>query len=310
MRTHFAMGVVGAVFLAWTGAALGQSGDDVSREHGMLRGWWNLEEMVDDGELLNATFIGEKIVKDRRVSIGNRLIKIVNPVTGSERTWSFRLEPKTSPRRLEIVNDHDEQVPGIYRFEGDKLIMCLSSGDKGSPPTEFSAPAGSGHVLLTMSLVPTEQIAAEEAKAAAAAEAARKAEAAKSDHHLVAAISRTEAASPREVERSRDVELARMLVGKWRMTDSQGTVTVELRDDGSMSASRIWDKALKRMFQGTTYSTGSWTVANGGVTARVTGSTSRRMLDDVFFGHIRSIDSRTVVLTDVLGRVQTATRAQ
>ena len=41
----------------------------------------------------------------------------------------------------------DSNFLGIYKIEGDKLILCLSMG--GERPKEFASPAGSKFMLVT-----------------------------------------------------------------------------------------------------------------------------------------------------------------
>jgi uncharacterized protein (TIGR03067 family) len=63
---------------------------------------------------------------------------------------TFRINATKDPRQLDITfgtgPDKGQTLLGIYRFEGDRVRVCL--GVPGKPrPTKFEAPAGSGLVL-------------------------------------------------------------------------------------------------------------------------------------------------------------------
>jgi len=63
---------------------------------------------------------------------------------------TFRIDATKDPRQMDITfgtgPDKGQTVLGIYRFEGNRVRVCL--GLPGKPrPTQFASPAGSGLVL-------------------------------------------------------------------------------------------------------------------------------------------------------------------
>jgi RNA polymerase sigma factor (sigma-70 family) len=68
------------------------------------------------------------------------------------RGWSYALHLSTTPRGLDLISNgmDGETWPGIYRFDGDTLTICISSVSKDARPAAFDLPAESNRVLLTL----------------------------------------------------------------------------------------------------------------------------------------------------------------
>jgi uncharacterized protein (TIGR03067 family) len=65
---------------------------------------------------------------------------------------TFEIDATTEPKTIDFTQVSEGRtegrvIPGIYEIEGDTLRVCRTTGGKGRP-TGFSAPAGSGRVLL------------------------------------------------------------------------------------------------------------------------------------------------------------------
>jgi uncharacterized protein (TIGR03067 family) len=61
------------------------------------------------------------------------------------------LDPDQSPKAIDVIPDggpsRSKRVPGIYRFEDDKLILCMADADQ-PRPREFKAEKGSRQTLM------------------------------------------------------------------------------------------------------------------------------------------------------------------
>jgi uncharacterized protein (TIGR03067 family) len=113
-----------------------------------LQGTWRFVSCEVDGEKTpperlraggKAEFVFEK---DRfRVTDGK-----------NRRAGTFRLEPGGGSGRIDLTDttDPDEHDPspqlGIYKFEGDHLVICLSGGK--DRPTAFESKRGSANNVL------------------------------------------------------------------------------------------------------------------------------------------------------------------
>ena len=66
------------------------------------------------------------------------------------------IDPTKKPRAVDLTmtegDDKGKTFPGIYEFGDDTRTVCLASAGK-DRPTEFAAPAGSGHILAVLKRV-------------------------------------------------------------------------------------------------------------------------------------------------------------
>ena len=66
----------------------------------LLQGSWTMESMQDNGDSYSPQMIQQKLAKDGRVEIGNKLIRFTSPATGQER------ELRVPARRVEESQGH------------------------------------------------------------------------------------------------------------------------------------------------------------------------------------------------------------
>lgn len=64
----------------------------------------------------------------------------------------IELDPTAEPKTIDVLPDggpnRGRRTPGIYRFEGDSLTICMAPPG-GARPDAFEAQAGSGRSLMT-----------------------------------------------------------------------------------------------------------------------------------------------------------------
>ena len=133
-------------------AQIGPSPAELERAHRLLAGTWDVLEMVDDGETLSHDLIRSKLAEGGRIRVVDRSFEIVNPATGEARKTAFRIDPSETPRRIDVISRDDRILRGIYRFEGDQLVICQQSKPEEPRPDTFEARAGSGRMLLRLKL--------------------------------------------------------------------------------------------------------------------------------------------------------------
>ena len=133
-------------------AQTGPSAAELERAHRLLAGTWDVLDMVDDGETLSHDLIRSKLAEGGRIRVVDRSFEIINPETGEARTTAFRIDPSQNPRRIDVISRDDRILRGIYRFDGDQLVICQQSKPEEPRPDTFEAPAGSGRMLLRLKL--------------------------------------------------------------------------------------------------------------------------------------------------------------
>jgi uncharacterized protein (TIGR03067 family) len=108
-----------------------------------FQGSWHFVSVITDGTPAPSDQIKGTVLK-------NDGTKFTFKDPQSSGAGTFRIDASKNPRHLDITfgtgPDKGKTVPGIYRFLGDRVRVCLALPGK-ARPTKFEAPAGSGHVL-------------------------------------------------------------------------------------------------------------------------------------------------------------------
>lgn len=111
-----------------------------------LQGEWALvgldvrEKLVPAEKLAGTTLV---IKKDRYTTI----------VKKKEYPASFTLDPKQDPKHIDMLIPDDSGTPqlskGIYKIEGDKLIICRGQAPGGERPRNFVSSATTDVFVVT-----------------------------------------------------------------------------------------------------------------------------------------------------------------
>jgi uncharacterized protein (TIGR03067 family) len=125
----------------------------------MLAGSWQFVSIDDKGEKLGPKLVETRFARDGILTVADRRMTIINPVTGEQRTATYRIDPSKTPRRIDLFTRDDRILRGIYKFESDSLIMCLQPGEGKDLPQEFSSPAGSDLILVRLKALSAASVA-------------------------------------------------------------------------------------------------------------------------------------------------------
>jgi RNA polymerase sigma factor (sigma-70 family) len=117
-----------------------------------LEGTWVVEASVVDGDKPEdkpGVDYGETAPGARWVFAGEKLtLKAVQRVN---RELTYRLDPKSDPKAIDLIDSSAGTLLGIYSFEGDTLKICVVPPGKDSKrPSKFSSERDSMTALLTL----------------------------------------------------------------------------------------------------------------------------------------------------------------
>ncbi len=263
----------------------GPSAGELRRAHELLSGNWDILSIVDDGELLGPDLIRAKFAANGRVQIGTRSVAIISPKSGERRLSAIRIDPSKTPSEVDVTTQFDEVLKGIYRFDGDQLLLCMAKRDDDERPSAFEAPGGSNDLLFRLKMVPSES--AHEPEPAVAQRASKTVDSSK----------------------EKDEQIRQQIVGSWTLDDWQGNLTLVFRADGTFVATRTWRSGLKRLFEGnTTTSEGRWNYNRGLLDTLITSTMDPKLLSRSYNYWVQSIGDTTIVVKNLFGELRTARR--
>lgn len=139
-------------YLLFTILAAGSSVESAEpkSELDRFQGNWQVVELSENGRVIPREAIGEWLPSGGRLTISENAIISTSPHDGQKSVKLFSVDATQYPRGIDLVTRDKSPVKGIYRFDEDRLVICLGDPDDGPRPTEFSAPADSRRMLLVL----------------------------------------------------------------------------------------------------------------------------------------------------------------
>jgi uncharacterized protein (TIGR03067 family) len=113
--------------------------DKPKAEPGKLEGHWVVESYLAGGKVeaeragMHLSFDGKSVV--------------VAEEKGADVAYAAR--PKTDPPEIDLTAANN-LIPGIYKIEGDTLLLCFPKAGGTDRPKKFASPAGTTIVLMTL----------------------------------------------------------------------------------------------------------------------------------------------------------------
>jgi uncharacterized protein (TIGR03067 family) len=116
-----------------------------------LQGTW----LADSVELMEMRLPPDMVKRVRFVFSGGHL-RATMP-TGEVEQGTFKLDPTINPKEMDIIDKADQKgLFAIYRFDGDRLHVCLTQ-DK-DRPTEFKSKLGTVRGMIVLRRAPPEEV--------------------------------------------------------------------------------------------------------------------------------------------------------
>lgn len=105
---------------------------------GTFEGEWKIESYIQ-GSKPNENRIGTVF------QIGDGKVVTV----GKKEQVDYKLNPKADPPEIDLGTEK-ETIRGIYKLDGDTLILCFPKGKGSERPAKFESPADSNIVVMTL----------------------------------------------------------------------------------------------------------------------------------------------------------------
>jgi uncharacterized protein (TIGR03067 family) len=121
---------------------------DAKKDVDKIQGTWAMAQIVRGGKTVSdkeATDKAKVIFAGEKMTISGE---------GRERNFTFKLNEDATPKSIDLTaldgTFKGETNPGIYRFEGETMQLCLPNVSSKDRPKDFAAPEGSIVVLITL----------------------------------------------------------------------------------------------------------------------------------------------------------------
>ena len=292
--------------------------NDINR----LGGHWRVVEMIENGQAIPEDQMRQWLPGGGVLEIVDYTVVFQSPIDGTKSTKTFRLEPTSYPKKIVIMQRDQVTGSGIYKFDQDRLVLCISK-QASQIPNQFSAPAGSGRDLIVMERFDPGRSSVPGLNAPFPARKPVQMQTAQAQQSATVqaqpASSTVPAAqpTPAPVVADRvaaqvltDTQVKNMAVGTWRINDSEGSIDIVFEANGRFQTYR-YTRALSNfhvIFVPTPVSSGNWSISNGRLIANVTSSTRIDRVNQSFVPAVRSISGTDMILVDHLGRVDRAVK--
>lgn len=276
--------LISVSLLLLTGIGRSVLADDAS-EKKQLQGQWEVTELVEDGKVIPREAIREWLPSGGKIEINENAMSFNSPEDGRKHVKVFSVDATTFPKGIDLSTREKKDGWGIYKFDGERLIVCLSDPEEAPRPKEFDAREGSGQMLMTLER-PARQ--------------ARPSPSPKQESPGITGKVLT------------DAQVTQLLKGTWRYTDSVGALFITFDGNGTFGTVREVKeiRLFQKVFVQTPISTGTWSVRNGKLAFVVLTSVRWERVNRQFDFSIRSITDKDLIFVDDLGRVGQAVKVR
>ncbi len=264
-----------------------------------FQGQWEVIELVEDGNVIPHNAIEDWLPSGGRLEIVDNAIISVSHHDQKKEVKVFSIDAAEYPKGIEIRTRDKREVWGIYRFDDDRLIICLVDHEDGSRPDSFSARAGSKRMLMTLRPV-GRKIAAD----------TRKPDKIETpDPPLKSSPANT----PTAPHQASDEELTKLLRDTvWKYQDAQGALVISLSADGHFSTIRenTQMRLFQKVFVRTPISNGDWTIQKGKLWMHVRSSVDPTRVDTRLPFTLRVVTDKDLIFVDYVGHVAQAVKVK
>ncbi len=268
-----------SLFCLLVAASLLGNAKDPDLEH--FQGHWEVVELVEDGHVIPHDAVEEWLPSGGRFDIVENSMIFTSHEDGKKHARVFEIDATQNPKGIDLLTREKIEAVGIYRFDGEKLVVCLNADEDGSRPTDFSARKGSKRMLMVLK---------------------KTSKSAPRGNH----------SGPDTPKALTDEDVAKRLPGSWRHRDDLGALVITLRGNGTWSTIRETQelRLLKKVFVRTPISSGTWTLKNGTLNMLCKSSVYPDRINRTLPFTIRSVTENEMTFIDYYGLLSKAVRIE
>ncbi len=137
------------IVVAFNTATYGQT-TAASAELQRFQGHWRVVELVEDGQGIRQEAFKSVLQSGGHAQIVSNTIQFTSLTTGAPVAKVFSIDATTYPKAISVSSLDRAEALGIYRFEGERLIVCVADPAVAERPTQFSSRPGSNHMLMVL----------------------------------------------------------------------------------------------------------------------------------------------------------------
>lgn len=276
-----------------TTSSVVHSAENDAAELKLFQGRWNIVQLVENGRVLSEEQIKSELPSGGQVEIIENTIIFQSPVDGKKSAKTFSVTATQYPKTISIFSQQILDGFGVYKFDDNRLVICISHSTSEERPTEFSAPEGSQRMLMVLKK----------------GESKKPVPATVSQTNPVPIPARQPSVAAKVIS---DAQVVALLHGTWRHTDSIGGLFVTFDPNGFFRTVREVEErnVFHKVFVETPVSSGRWKVQNGKLIFTVLSSLHREAVNKEFDFTIRSISTTDFIFVDYLGHTGRSIRVR
>ena len=122
------------------------SGDELQR----FTGTWKIVELIENGQSVSLDHIQNYLPSGGHIEVIDNTMLFQSKVDGGKQAKVFSIDPTVYPATISISNRDKPEGWGIYRFEGERLIICMADPSIAPRPTDFTCRAGSNRMMMVL----------------------------------------------------------------------------------------------------------------------------------------------------------------
>lgn len=293
-----------------------ESAEEIKR----FAGSWQVVELVDNGKVIPPKDIPNVFPSGGRAEIVSNTIQFTS-AREPKAAKVFSVDPTVYPKNITIYTLDKPEGWGIYRFEEERLIVCIADPFVSQRPTAFSSREDSHHMMMvleraqsatplatpqaTAAILPRTNPLQQQLPAPPAQPATRLV-----DVRQPAAASAAPAPTGTTARVVSDADVTKMLWGSWRMNDGAGVLEISFDSNGTYRSYRdVQDpNSFYRVFVHSPVAAGTWSVKNGNLSFNVKSSTDLGRVNTTQHVAVRSISLQDLIFVDSVGRVGKAVK--